>query len=247
MTTARVAFLGGNGHSAARLAPARRVLAELPRSERFELSSVAYPGFEGRPCSASWDEFLESTGAQLTGATHVHATGIGALVALALRARPGSHAPLVIQGGVLWGLEHRTFPKLMRGPMPHLLRLAFRLGPLQRRFARKYFQRAPSAEDLRAFFAGYRECRAFPQFFRWFRAPLLQQLERDFAADPTRLDGVTFWWGERDAVVGLDELRATERALAREFPCRRFPAWGHYPMLDDPAGWVSALKEELAS
>ncbi len=246
----RVAFLGGNGHAAARLEPARAALGDLPAAQRFELDDVAYPGFEGRARAATWSEFLDAVAPQVAGADLVMSTGIGGLIALALRAAARGPAlppaPLVIQGGVLWGLEHRAFPRLMKGPAPRLLQRAFAFPPLQRRFARRHFERAPEPATLRAFFAGYRDCAAFPDFFRWFRAPLLRQLERAFASEPERLDGVRCWWGARDTVVGLDELRTTERALGRTLPCRTFDGWGHYPMLDDPAGWVRAVAEELA-
>ena len=60
----RVLFFGGNGHSAARHSPAQRALA-ASASPPFELASVPYPGFEGRPRAPSFDAFLESDIAQV--------------------------------------------------------------------------------------------------------------------------------------------------------------------------------------
>jgi hypothetical protein len=34
--------------------------------------------------------------------------------------------------------------------------------------------------------------------------------------------------------------------LRVNWPVRRFATWGHYPMLDDPDGWVRALDDVLA-
>ena len=87
-----------------------------------------------------------------------------------------------------------------------------------------------------AFFEGYAQCAALPDFFRWLTPALLRQLEAGFAAHPERLTNISVWWGGQDKVVGLQELRWTEGALHTAFPVRTFPEWGHYPMIDDPAG-----------
>jgi pimeloyl-ACP methyl ester carboxylesterase len=114
-------------------------------------------------------------------------------------------------------------------------------APFQRHFVARYFQRPPDPSTVRAFFQGYAECAAAPQLFRWFRPPLLRDLERRFAAAPERLRDVAVWWGERDRVVGPREQQWAEEALGVRWPARTFPGWGHYPMMDDPEGWVAAL------
>ncbi|MEM7305884.1 MAG: alpha/beta hydrolase [Planctomycetota bacterium] len=245
----RVAFLGGNGHSSARLDAVR---AELARGEAgVELVDVAYPGFEGRPRAAGFEAFLAEVqlqldAARLAGAAGVYATGIGALFALSLRARSGApQLPLLIQGAVLWGLEQRLFPRLMRGPMPRLVQAGFRVPAMQKRFARKYFERAPAEAERKAFFDGYAGCAAFPDFFRWLTPALLRELERSFAAEPERLARISAWWGGRDRVVGVAELEETQRRLGTSWPVRVFPVWGHYPMIDAPAEWARALEGAL--
>ncbi|HKV09748.1 MAG TPA: hypothetical protein VJ725_16520, partial [Thermoanaerobaculia bacterium] len=161
----RIAFLGGNGHCAARLAEARRQLSGV------ELFEVPYPGFEGRPRAGSFEAFLDSVAASLRAVAPalVYGTGIGGLLALCLRARGElSGVPLLFQGVVLWGLEHRLMPRMMRLGLAQIaLRRAFAAPAFQRRFARKYFTRPPEPGLLAAFFDGYAWCTAAPDFFAW--------------------------------------------------------------------------------
>jgi hypothetical protein len=234
-----VLFLGGNGHSPARLAGARAV---LERFRPFDLEEVAYPR------AASWDSLLAGVSRQVderppgSDLRLAYATGVGALVALALRATARLPVPLVVQGGVLWGLETRLFPRLMRiPPLPRLLAIALRTGVARRRFAARHFRTSHPPDVLDAFFDGYRDADAFTAWFGWLRPPLLRSLEREIAGRPRALEGVEAWWGARDSVVGPGEWRATERALARRLPLRVFAGWGHYPMLDDPGGWVEEV------
>ena len=248
-----VLFLGGNGHAAGRLDLARAALAEQLGPVRIDLVDIEQPGFEDRAAAPDLDAFLDAVAADMErrdpdGTACVYATGIGALTALALRARGvGVDRPLLIQGAVLWGLERRTFPRLMRGPLPHLLQRAFRLPFLQRRFARKQFRRTLTDAERAAFFDGYARCPAFPRFFRWFTPGFLRELERAFAARPGALAGISVWWGGADAVVGTEELALTQERLGTQWPLRVFPHWGHYPMLDAPEEWAQALSDAVAT
>lgn len=246
-----VLFLGGNGHCAARLAPARAALTQA--DSPLLLSDVPYPGFEGRPHAADWNGFLSAVSQEISaareqkGSLTLYGMGIGGLILLGLRARGElGNAPMIFQGPVLWGLERRLFPGLMRvGLLPKLLPLVFAFGPFRRAFVRKYFTRPPSPALRRAFFDGYAQCRALPDFFRWLTPSLLRALESHFAAHSEGLGNITVWWGGRDRVVSLQELRWTEEALHVQWPVHTFPDWGHYPMIDDPQGWVNALTEAM--
>ena len=239
--TGVVAFLPGNGHVDARLSFAREKAQTLEAG--FELRSVDYGA------AADFESLLDSVEAQVSGADLVYATGIGGLVYLALRARgapTGQRA--ILQGPVLWGLETRTFPKLMRLPlMPRALTLAISTGIIQRRFMRKHFTRPLTPEFQSVFFGGYGDARAFQRWFAWLTPQLLRDLEGALHRRADRLSGVTAWWGGRDHVVGLEELRRTEAALGLEIPVREFPAWGHYPMIDEPLEWVTEVAVALAS
>ena len=196
-TPSRVLFFGGNGHCAARLAVARRFLPG-----EITLDEVRYPGFEDRSRAASFMDFL----GRITDAHRpslVYATGIGGLLALCLRARGELiGTPLLLQGPVLWGLERRWMPRVMRfGPAQAALLRVFAASAFQQRFVRKYFTHPPDLEMAAAFFDGYARCSAAPDLFAWLTPALLRTLERDLAARPEALEKVRIWWGGRDRVV----------------------------------------------
>jgi pimeloyl-ACP methyl ester carboxylesterase len=246
----RILFLGGNGHSTERLEPARAVLRQ--RGEPWLLRDVAYPGFEDRPRAASLEAFLTAVSAELTsavvaGQTLLYGTGIGGLIALALRAR-GEHldTPLLLQGAVLWGVKTRLFPRLMRLGMGGMLPRLFGFGPFQDWFVRRKFRRPLTPEVRQAFFSGYARCPAMADFFKWLTPAFLKELEQRFSTHREGLEHITAWWGEHDHVVPLAELEQAEKALQVDWPLRRFPEWGHYPMLDDPEDWVRALTDVVA-
>jgi len=248
MLPRRIAFLGGNGHCAARLAPARR---SLPAG--IDLLDIPYPGFEGRPRARDFEDFLNAVSAHLQAATpgRIYAMGIGGLLALCLRARGDLlEIPLLFQAPILWGLERRLMPKVMRlGLARFALARLFASASFQRHFVSKYFTDPPAPDMVRAFFDGYARCAAAPDLFAWLTPTLLRSLERDLTAHPQGLDGIEIWWGARDRVVTLQELAWTRKALAlgERWPVRVFPSWGHYPMIDDPAGWAEELARVVAA
>ena len=246
MRPERIVFFGGNGHCTARLAAAWAILA----SDGIELTEVRYPGFEGRPRAADLDAFLMSISDDLARADAdpqdrlVYATGIGALIALCVRARGELRGvPLLMQAPVLWGLERRWMPRLMRlRPARAAAGRVFGSQAFQRRFVGRHFMRPPSPEMRAAFFDGYARCAALPDLFAWFTPTHLRQMERQLAARPAALDQIAVWWGGRDRIVTPRELRWTEDALQTKWPLSVFPGWGHYPMIDEPEAWVAALR-----
>ena len=261
MAATRVLFFGGNGHAAARLDGARRPLAASD-PPAFELTSVPYPGFEGRPRAPSFDAFLDEVAAACQphlggGATSagdrpctlVYATGVGGLLVLSLRARGALRdVPVVLQAPVLWGLERRWMPRFMRLGLAQIaLRRAFASPFFQRRFAAKHFRAPPSPEVARAFFDGYATCASLPDFFEWLTPALLRRLEVCHAEDPALLAHVQLLWGEADTVVPPHEATWTEEALGVRLPVTTLPAWGHYPMIDDPEGWVREVSRVAAA
>jgi hypothetical protein len=248
---AQVLYLGGNGHATARLEAARAALAARPDAP--ELTDVAYPGFEGRPRAGSLERFLDGVAAGCRSAAGgrtvaaVYATGIGALIALGLRARGALEWPLIFQGPVLWGLEHRIFPRVMGWRLArHVLRQALALPQVQNRLERTLFQR-PLEPALRArLFEGYARCAGFGDLFAWSTPAALRGLERQLASRPGAVERITVWLGGRDRVVGRREVDWTEAALGVRWPLVVFPEWGHYPMIDVPEEWAQALDDALA-
>jgi hypothetical protein len=248
-----VVFFGGNGHASARLAAARAALGRLTtlgEIEPFELIEAPYPGFDGRPAAVDLTSFLATLADGVRRHTEdrrdvlAYATGIGALLALAVRLRGAlGTAPLVLQGPVLWGLERRWMPRLARWGAAAVIPGLLARPAFQRRFARRHFVVPPSLEARDAFFEGYARCTSSADLFRWCGPAWLRALESACARVPTALEGVEVWWGGRDRVVDPDELRWTSAALGVRWPQRTFPPWGHYPMLDDPEGWVRAVAQ----
>ena len=245
----RVLHVGGNGHSAARLSPAWAALAQ--QGQPIELVDLALPGFEGRPPPGDLDGLLTALEdeARAAGGDLLYASGIGALLALALRARGRLlEVPLLLQGPVLAGLKRRRFPRLMRwAPVRALVVALFRVPLFQAFFARRYFLTDLAPATRAAFFEGYARCAVFGRLFAWIGPAWIDELLADLRAEPSHLDGVGVWWGDLDQVVGVDELRATEAELGRTLPLRRFPTWGHYPALDAPDAWVQALAEAAST
>jgi hypothetical protein len=243
MTPKRVVFLGGNGHCAARLTGAREAAAR----HGFAIDDVSYPGFEGRARAPDLDAFLDAAAATPSDAPLIYATGIGGLVALGLRSRgQWRDRRLLLQAPVLWGLERRWMPRLMRRPLLRRLGTGlFSSAAFRARFVRRYFDRPLTTHERGAFFDGYDSCSALPDLFAWMRPSWLRELERRFAADRGALDGIDVWWGGRDRVLTLQELRWTEAALGVSWPTRVFADWGHYPMIDAPDDWAAALAGAL--
>ena len=242
-----VLFFGGNGHSAARLTTVRAVLDRMGPAAPFELATLAYPGFEGRPSASGREAFLDACADAASRAIArdevlVYATGIGALFAVTLRAqrRLAAHRQ-VLQGPVLWGLEHRWMPRIARAGLASVIPRLFAWPAFQKDFVRRHFVAPPGPEVRSGFFDGYAQCAASADLFRWCGPSWLRDVERTSARDPGTLESIEVWWGGRDRVVNPSELRWTERALGVRWPERTFAAWGHYPMIDDPEGWVRAV------
>jgi pimeloyl-ACP methyl ester carboxylesterase len=242
-----VVFLGGNGHCAARLDGARAALKGL-RSP-LTLVDVDYPGFEGRSRATHPDAFLDAVHSSMAAAVPperrvlLYGTGVGGLLLLCLRARgEWMDTPLLLQAPILWGLERRRLPAVMRvAPVRSLLHTLFAVPLFQRWFVGRYFTRPLDPAERASFFSGYARCSALPDLFAWLGPPLLRRLETAFQGAPERVARVSVWWGGRDRVVGQGELRTTEAALGVRWPVTIFPKWGHYPMIDAPEEWVDAL------
>ncbi len=251
MNPLTVLHFGGNGHSAIRLDRAREALGRL--CPTLTLVDLPYSGFEGRLGRTTFEAFLDDLAAIVRTVpvppAAAYASGIGALIALGLRARGElAGVPLIFQGPVLWGLEDRWFPRVFRRfpPLRGLLRSAFGRSRFQARFARKQFVRRHDPEFLEGFFRGYRDCSSFGDFFDWLTPAWLRTLETVFHDHPARLGLIEVWVGGLDHVVGLAEVRRTERTLGVSWPVVEFATWGHYPMIDVPEEWAHALCRTLA-
>ncbi len=239
-------FLGGLGHALCRLAPARTAA----RAFGFDVKEVLYPGFEGRPPSASFEDFLDNIESQVDVYRLSHArrllvaTDFGCLVALALRARGRfPDLPFVFLGAVPWRQVQTIGGQRAAGDR---LRQLLRDGSVQARYVERHFQRPLPADAARAFFSGFGACEIQSELYDWLSPGWLADLEGRLAARPGALEGIAVWLGEEDRLVDVAELDATERALGVRWPRAAFEGWGHFPYLDDPLGWIEAVHEALA-
>jgi pimeloyl-ACP methyl ester carboxylesterase len=241
-----VLHFGGNGHCFARVQAASDALEH--RGVR--LVDVPYPGFEGRSRASSLSQFLDDL-ANFYAVCEprprlCYASGIGGLIAFSLRALGRLETPMILQAPVLWGLRRRWFPRLMRySPVRRTLQHLFSLRAFQHHFVARYFLKSPDTELMRHFFEGYARCSAFAQLFEWLSPSWLTELEARFKEHPERLRDISVWWGDQDHVIGVKELRETERVLGVQWPLVWFPRWGHYPMIEAPEEWANALVNEL--
>jgi pimeloyl-ACP methyl ester carboxylesterase len=232
MGAPRVLYYGGNGHSSWRLSRVRALGAP------FEIDEAPYPGFEDRPRAPDLEGFLAVLGDHAGHAELAFGTGIGGLFLLCLRSQGLLlDTPLVLHAPVLWGLERRLMPRLLR------------LGPLRRLlpslFMHKQFVAPLDDADRAAFFDGYARCSAFTDFFDWLGPSLLRELERRFAERPAALDRVRVWWGGQDRVVTPAELQITEAVLGVRWPLTVIDDWAHYPMIEAPESFVRVLAAAL--
>lgn len=238
-------FLGGYGHALCRLASARTAA----RSFGFDVKEALYPGFEGRPPCASFEELLDVVEQQMEvyRLSHkrrlVYATGFGALVALALRARGRFlDLPCVLQGAVPW----RTVRALGgRRRVAASLRANLRRPSYQARYAARHFQRALDPAEQRAFFSGFATCEIGEALLEWLSPGWLADLEGRLATRPEVLTGIEVWLGAQDTLVAASELDAAEAALGIRWPRTVVDGWGHFPYLDDPLGWTEAVHRTI--
>ncbi len=234
--------LGDMGHALCRLSRARATCRPLG----FDIKEVLYPGFEGRPRASSLDGFFEAVELQVDiyRMSHsrplVYATGFGALVLLGLRARGNvKDLPAVIQGAIpwIWARGH-TQGGAAAG---EAARLSLSDPSGREAFVNRHLRSPMDQAEREAFFAGYASCKAFPDVYEWFDSGWLASLEGTLAGRPPAIDDIRVWACGEDEYVDEAEQDAAERALGAEWPSERIESWGHFPYLDAPGPWTSAL------
>lgn len=239
--------LGDMGHALCRLSRARATCRPLG----FDIKEVHYPGFEGRPRAVSLDAFFEAVEMQVDiyRLSHarplIYATGLGSLVLLGLRARGKvQDLPAVIQGAVpwLWARE-RTQGSAAVGEEA---RLSLSEPEARERFIQEHIHSPMDRSEREAFFAGYATCTAFPDVYEWFESGWLASLEGTLAGRPPAINDIQVWLCGEDGHTDEAEHDATMRALGAAWPTERVETWGHFPYLDAPGPWTSALEALIA-
>lgn len=240
--------LGDVGHALFRLSRARAT----SRSVGFDIKEVLYPGFEGRPNAATFEAFVENVEVQVDvyRLSHknplVYATGFGALILLALRAR--GHAPelpSVIQGAIPW----TTVAARPRADPDEGERARVRYKDLLERepYVHAHIHSPLDARERDAFFAGFATCTALPQIHEWLHRDWLAWLTQSLSArsatgGPGATRDIRIWLCGADQVIGEEEHDAAVAALGTDWPTERIEHWGHFPYLDAPGPWVGAIQ-----
>ncbi len=225
----------------------RSTVRAAPREERFDVKEVLYLGFEGRPPATSYDAFLENVEMQVDiyRMSHnrplVYATGFGALILLALRARGNVRdLPAVIQGPIPWSwAKDRADGAHAEG---EAARLSFADPAFQESFIVDHIHSPFDAAERKAFFGGFTTCTAFPQVYGWLNKGWAAALEGLLAARPAAIDDIRVWECGEDTLADAEDHDAAVRALGAQWSTERAERWGHFPYLDSPGPWIGALQ-----
>lgn len=211
----------------------------LPHFQHYRPVPLELPGFGNHPAPPCAD--LAAYAQALLAATEpghaILAVGVNALLVLhALQRRPGHFSRTVLLAPVGVFLWQRTLPALM-APLPLRKAVHWLLSHRPAWFAAKFSTQTWSPAQYRRMGNSYRRCRAFVPYWDMVRAdtalPLLEWI-----SDPIELV-----WGGRDAVLDQKHAAAWSAVLARaQLTVQIQPAWGHYPWIDDPAGFTAWLE-----
>ena len=164
---------------------------------------------------------------------------------LGLRARGKvKDLPAVIQGAVPWlWARDQTKGGAAAGEEA---RLSLTDPARREAFVEQHLHSPMDSSERDAFFAGYATCTAFPDVYRWFNQGWLAALEGTLAGRPPAIDDIQLWACGADEYTDEAEQDATDRALGARWPSERAESWGHFPYLDAPGTWTSALGASIA-
>jgi len=240
-----VVALAGNGGNRARWAQLPQPLDNVVGNE-IRLQGVSLPGFEGlalphkNPTIDDFAAWLADAIDALDSPKVFFGTGIGGSIGLQAAQRAGLADAYIFHSPVGPNLDTRLLPKLMKPPLVRKAAKHLIGGPAGRVLLRRRFGNTLPPAAINDFAQGYLDCEAFEVMWDILDADWFDALEP--IAEPTALV-----WGAEDGVLGAD--------LAKDFSSVLPDAeviieetWGHYPMLEDPAGFalsISALSRRL--
>lgn len=244
--TRRLGFLGGYGHSPAWLERATTSLL----AHGVELVDIPYPGFAGRAPAPDLETFLQEVASALEAARvdALYALGVGGALALFLRRQGAARLPILMQAPELLGTPRSLQLRWMRKPkVQRLVPRLWRSKWFTSLLARRYFQRPLDDAERSALFEGLAGCTLMFSLMAWINPESTADLKRFFQLERDLLHkDIYVWWGGRDVLVSEFELYEGEDDLTRvHWPVELYDAWGHYPMVDDPAGWAAEVARHL--
>lgn len=230
-------LLAGNGSAAEWWDDAR------PHFRAYRPRPLELPGFGANPAPAldSLDAYAQALLAATEPGQAILACGVNALLVLhALRHRPGHFSRVILLSPVGTRLATRRLPALMRSTafrrltwwmLAHCPRLVFGRIALTRWTPAQYARMG----------LGYARCRAFLPYW-------------DLVTADTALPGldavtgrVDLFWGAQDKVLKAEQAGDWPAALpGAQVQVQVVAQWGHYPWIDDPAGFAETVEGVLA-
>lgn len=228
--------LHGNGGGAFRFA---RVTPYLPVEVYFR--PITLPGFDKIPRDPNLRSLhdyaiycrdrlaVESRPLVLLG------HGIGGSILLELAQHyAGEIDGLILHAPVGTRLDTRFFPRLMRLPKARDLGRWLFASRLARSLLKPLlFSQPIPADYLDHFFDAYRRCLVFSQMFDLITPAWFNSLQ------PVGLPAALLW-GERERVLGVDQLSDYQQLLPRHI-ARAVPDWDHFPMIEQPAAYAAEI------
>lgn len=225
-------LLGGNGSTAQWWDLA------VPHFRQAQPVPLELPGFGNNrsPQHKSLGQLAEALLAATEPGGRIFAVGINGLVVLhALSRRPGHFEQSILLAPVGAFLWQRRFVQLMSiKPLRKLIHALLSRRP--QIFGRFTNKRWP-AEYYEKIARGYRNCRAFEDYFDFVRpGNALDLLE-------WVTDRVDIVWGGADRILSTRQMAAWDAILPRaELTMQVHPEWGHYPYFDDPAEFAQFVE-----
>lgn len=236
-----VLALAGNGGNLARWQQLPEPLAQgVSEAETpVSLTGISLPGFDGFPLphtSPTVDDFagwLIDEVEKVEGPRVFFGTGIGGSIGLQAAQQTGLADGYIFHSPVGPNLDTRLLPKLMKPTPVRKAAKNFIGGPVGRTLLRRRFGDVLPREAIDDFAQGYLDCDAFEVMWDILNADWFDQLEP--VAEPSVLI-----WGAEDGVLGAN-LAGDFANVLPDAEVIIEQAWGHYPMLENPAEFASTI------
>ena len=240
MSTTIIA-IHGNGGGAFRFS----LVPELAPPAK--LQAITLPGFQGRVlpegtvtietfATAVRNAIAGVRAADPTGTIVLLGHGIGGSIALDVVAHDASVADgLILLSPVGVKLDERWFPKVMSKPPIRKAAKAIISSPVMQATAGRFLFKPAPRPFAKRFLAEYANAEAFEVMFDLLNADWFESLP------PVGIP-VAIVWGGNDRVLDVSHVEAYEEAIA---DTRRIVRddWGHYPMIEQPEDFASAVAE----
>lgn len=237
MTALTVVAVHGNGGGAFRWD-----LMPSPMADDVTLHPCRLPGFEGRPLPtgpidiSTFTDSLASTLSAIDRPRVILGHGIGGAIGLDVAAnRPELVEGLILHAPVAVNLDERLFPRIMSAPPVRAAAKWLISSKGMQLVAGQFLFKGAPRPYVRQFLAEYRRADAFAVMFDLLTAEWFDSLPP--VAAPTAI-----LWGENDRVLDVSQAADLEARL-QSSTSMIVPAWGHYPMIEQPDSYAATIAE----